>query len=125
MAHVKNLFEGLLSSILLLLRFVMTNPIFGLELVGKTCLPHLKSLVANVFFQGHQTMHLSNNELEVINYGIIELECLKCKLQKPKLIRLDQMWRENGKWKVNSKDLKYNYLMPKCCLMQPFIELNV
>jgi hypothetical protein len=44
----------------------MTNPIFGLELTGKKCLPHLKSPMADVFFQ---TMHLFDNELEVKNCG--------------------------------------------------------
>ncbi len=100
MAHVKNPFEGLLSSRLLQPGFVATNSIYGLEPVRKTCLPHLKFLMENVLLQGHQTMHLFNSELEVKNYGIIELECFKFKLQKPKLIKLDQMWRENGKWKV-------------------------
>jgi hypothetical protein len=100
MAHVKNLFEGLLSSKLLLLGFFMMNPIFGLEFVRKTCFPHLKFLVVDVFLQGHQTMHLFDSELEVRYCGIIELECLRFKLQKPKLVKLDQMWRKNGKWKV-------------------------
>jgi hypothetical protein len=83
MAPVKNLFEGLLSSKLLLLGFVMMNPFFGLELAKKICLPNLKFPLADVFLQGHQTMHLSNNELEVKYYGTIELECLgfKCKNQ--------------------------------------------
>ncbi len=69
-------------------------------------------------------MHLSNNELEVKYYGIAELECLRFKLQKPKLVKLDWMWRENGKWKVKQEDLKYN-LVSRCCLLQPFVELNV
>jgi hypothetical protein len=88
-AHVKNAFEGLLSSKLLFPRFVTTNSIFGLEHVRKTCFPHLKSLMANVFLQGHHTMHLFDIELEVRDYGTIELECFKFKLQKPKLIKLD------------------------------------
>jgi hypothetical protein len=51
MAPVKNLFKGLFSSKLLILGFVTMNPIdFGLELVEKTCLPHLKSPMADVFF---------------------------------------------------------------------------
>ncbi len=66
MALVKNPFEGLLSSRLLFSWFAMTNPIFGLELTGKKCLPHLKSPMADVFFQ---TMHLFDNELEVKNCG--------------------------------------------------------
>jgi hypothetical protein len=54
MAPIKNLFKGLISSKFFILGFVTMNPIdFGLELVGITCLPHLKSLVADVFFQGH------------------------------------------------------------------------
>jgi hypothetical protein len=54
MAPIKNLFKGLISSKNFILGFVTMNPIdFGLELVGITCLPHLKSLVADVFFQGH------------------------------------------------------------------------
>jgi hypothetical protein len=89
MAPINNLFEGLLSSILLLPRFATTNPTFGLELAGKTCLPHLKFPMVDVFLQGHQNMHLSNSELEDINCGTIELECLKFKLQKPKLVRLN------------------------------------
>jgi hypothetical protein len=124
MAIIKNLFEGLLSSRLTHLGFVTTNPIFGLELVGKTCLPHLKFLVADVFLQGHQTMHLFDNELEVINCGIVELECFKFKPQKPKLVKLDQMWRENGNWKVKQEDLKYK-LLPKCYHVQPFVELSI
>jgi len=88
-AHVKNPFEGLLSSKLLLPRFVTMNSIFGLELARKTRLPHLKSLIAHVFFQGHQTMHLFDNELEVRDYGTLELECFKFKLQKSKLVKLD------------------------------------
>jgi hypothetical protein len=80
--------------------------------------------MANVFLQGHQTMHLFDNELEVRDYGTVKLECFEFKLQKSKLVKLDQMWRENGKWKVKQEDLKYN-LMPKCCLMQPFVKLNI
>jgi hypothetical protein len=54
MALIKNLFKGLISSKLLILGFVTMNPIdFGLELAEITCLPHLKSPVADVFFQGH------------------------------------------------------------------------
>jgi hypothetical protein len=68
-AHVKNPFECLFSSGLLLLGFAMTNPIFGLELATKTCLPHLKVPMADVFLQGHQTMHLSNSELEIRDCG--------------------------------------------------------
>jgi hypothetical protein len=89
MAPRKNLFEALLPSKLLLLGFAMMNPTFGLELIRKTCLAQLKFLVANVFLQGHQTMHLSDSELEVRYCGTIELECFKFKFQKPKLVRLD------------------------------------
>jgi hypothetical protein len=124
MALVKNLFEGLLSSKLTFLGFATMNPIFGLELVGKTCLPHFKSLVANVFLQGHQTIHLFDNELEVINCGTVKLECFKFKPQKPKVVKLDQIWKENGNWKVKQEDLKYK-LVPKCCIVQPFIKLNI
>jgi hypothetical protein len=92
MALIKNLFEGLLTSRLLLLGFVMMNPIFGLEVVRKTCFPLLKFPMANVFLQGHQAMHLSDNELEVRYCGTVKLECLRFK-QKPKLVKLDQMWR--------------------------------
>jgi hypothetical protein len=53
MALIKNAFEGLLSSRLLFPRFATTNPIFGLEFKRKTCLPHLKSPMADVFLQGH------------------------------------------------------------------------
>jgi hypothetical protein len=69
-------------------------------------------------------MHLFYNELELRYYGIIELECLKFKLQKSKLVKLDQMWKENRKWKVKQEDLKY-YLVPKCGLVQPFVEFNI
>jgi len=93
MALIKNHFEGFLTSKLLLLGFAMMNPIFGLELVRKTCFPQLKFPMANVFLQGHQTMHLSDNELEVRYYGTVKLECFRFKLQKPKLVKLDQMWR--------------------------------
>jgi hypothetical protein len=50
MALIKSPFGGFISSKLLLLKFVMTNAILGLELMEKTCHPHLKSIVANVFF---------------------------------------------------------------------------
>jgi hypothetical protein len=53
MALIKKPFEGLLSSRLLFPIFVMTNPIFGLKLVEKTCFPHLKSPMADAFLQGH------------------------------------------------------------------------
>jgi hypothetical protein len=86
MALVKNPFEGLLSSRLLFSWFAMINPIFELEFRGKTYLPHLKSPMVDVFFQ---TMHLSNNELEVKNYGTTYLKCFKFKLQNLKLIRLN------------------------------------
>jgi hypothetical protein len=69
-------------------------------------------------------MHLSNYELEVRSYGIVELECFKFKLQKPKLVKLDWMWRENGKCKVKQEDFKYN-LVPKCCLVQAFVKLSI
>jgi hypothetical protein len=45
-------------------------------------------------------MHLFDNELEVRDQGIIELEHFIFKLQKLKLISLNRMRRENGKWKV-------------------------
>jgi hypothetical protein len=89
MAPIKNLFEGLFPSRLLFLGFATMNPIFGLELARKTCPPHLKLPVLDAFLQGHQTMHLSDNELEVRYCGTIELECLRFKLQKPKLVKLD------------------------------------
>jgi hypothetical protein len=69
-------------------------------------------------------MYLSYNELEVRYYGTIELECLKFKLQKLKLVRLNWMWKENRKWKVKRKDLKYNLVL-KCYLVQPFVELSI
>jgi hypothetical protein len=54
MALIKNFFKGFFSSKLLILRFVTVNPIdFGLELIEKTCLPHLKYLMVGVFLQGH------------------------------------------------------------------------
>jgi len=86
MAFVKNPFEGLLSSRLLLSWFATINPIFELELKGKTYLPHLKSPMVDVFFQ---TMHLFDSELEVKNYGATYLKCFKFKLQKLKLVKLD------------------------------------
>jgi hypothetical protein len=61
-------------------------------------------------------MDLFYNDLEVKDFGIIELECFKFKVQKLKLIILDWMWRENGKWKIKQEDLKYN-LVPTCCLV--------
>jgi hypothetical protein len=40
---------------------------------------------------------LSYDELEVKDFGIIDMECFKFNLQKLKLIILDWMWKENGK----------------------------
>jgi hypothetical protein len=119
MVPIKNPFEGFLSPRLLLLGIATMKPIFGLELTKKACLAHLKSLVVDVFL-----VNLSYNELEVKDYGIVELECFSLKPQKPKLVRLDQMWTENGKWKVKQEDLKY-YPVAKCCLVQPFVELSI
>jgi hypothetical protein len=51
----------------------------------------------DVFLQGHQSMHLFYSELEVRNWGIVEFECPTFKLQKPKLVKLERMRRENGK----------------------------
>jgi hypothetical protein len=53
MAPINNPFEGLLSSRFLFLGFATTNPIFGLELTKKTCFPHFKSPMADVFLQSH------------------------------------------------------------------------
>jgi hypothetical protein len=124
MALMKNPFEGFLSSKLLLPIFTTMNPIFGLELTRKTCFPILKSLMADVFLQGHYIVHLFSNELEVRDYGSVELECFIFKLQKLKLVILDRMWRENGEWKVKQEDLKYN-LVQKCCFVQPFVKQSV
>jgi len=89
---IKNFFEGLLSFRLLLLGFVITNTILGLELPKKTSLPNLKSLMANIFLQSHESMNLSYHELEVKDCGNVELECLNFKLQKPKVVRGGIKW---------------------------------
>jgi hypothetical protein len=74
--------------------------------------------MVDVFLQGHQTMHLFDNEFEVKDWGIVELECFIFKLQKPKSVILNWMWREKG------KSNKF-FLNVTWCQNVAFVELDV
>ncbi len=69
-------------------------------------------------------MDLSHCEVEVKDYGNIQLECLNFKLQKPKVVKPGRKWTTHWKWKAMQGSLK-SYLVPKCCLVQTFVELNI
>jgi hypothetical protein len=90
-SSINNYLEGLLSSTLLFLGFTTTNTILGFELLKKQ-VSHTVSLQWEYIPPMSLFMDFSYHELEVKDYGSVELECLNFKLPKPKVVRGGRKW---------------------------------